>query len=73
MTWIVAQVVLAFSFGENRSSFFYAAIATLLFLISNVLVLSSLNDTKMMEEGIGRLKDVSEVEYSDKQNLDDII
>ncbi|GAB5418812.1 MAG: hypothetical protein Crog3KO_02070 [Crocinitomicaceae bacterium] len=73
LTWIVAQVVFFFSFGYSRTELFYAALASLLFLISNVLVLSSLNDTKMLEQGVGRLKNVSEVPSSSNDALDNVI
>ena len=65
LTWVVAQVAFAFSFGQEKSNFFYSALSTLLFLLSNVLILSSLNDTRMMEKGIGQLKHVEEIENSD--------
>ncbi len=73
ITWIIAQVVILFSFGYTRTELFYAAVATLLFLISNFLILSSLNDTKMLEQGIGRLKNVTETPSSKTDDLDNIV
>lgn len=73
ISWVAAQIVFVFSFGHERSNFFYSVFATGLFLLSNILLISSLNDTQMMERGIGELKQVKTVENSPKEALEEIL
>lgn len=72
LIWTAATVVTMLSFDNDSSSIFYTTFGTMLFLLANVLLLSSLNDMQMMEKGIGEFKHVSTITASDSE-LDDII
>ncbi|XOV68080.1 MAG: DUF4328 domain-containing protein [Fluviicola sp.] len=73
ITWITGSVLFAFGFGYEKSSIFCSAMAAVVLMLSNLLLISSLSDMKMMEEGIGNLKNVTQSTRETDDLLDDIL
>jgi hypothetical protein len=72
LTLMVALALFSFSFDYDRYEMFFSVFATMLFMLSNILLLSSLSDMEMMERGMGEFKHVSKLSADDAK-LDDII
>jgi len=72
ISWIVGVILLGLSFGYERYNLFCSAIASAVLMLSNLLLISSLSDMKMMEEGIGELKDINSLSIGSEDLLDDI-
>lgn len=72
-TWIAGNILLAFSFGYERFNFFCSAMSAAVLMLSNLLLISSLSDMKMMEQGIANLKNVTQSNPTSDDLLDDIL
>jgi len=57
-SFVIAQILWFISFGHDQYNFFSNALGTGFFLVANLLLLASLADVKIMENGIAEMKDV---------------
>jgi len=73
VTWLIGGTLISLGFGYDRLNLFCSAISTAILMISNLLLISSLSDMKMMEEGIGNLKNVSQSASTSDDLLDDML
>lgn len=75
ITWIAGSLMVIFSFDYNRTGVFLSSLSAAILMLSNLLFISSLSDTKMMEEGIGNLKNVTSkvTAKSSDDLLDDVL
>lgn len=73
ISWIAGGILLNFSFGYERYNLFCSAMAAAVLMISNLLLISSLSDMQMMEEGISELKDVNSLTLGSDDLLDDML
>lgn len=73
ITWIAGGILLSLGFGYEKYNLFCSVMAAAVLMLSNLLLISSLSDMKMMEEGIGELKDVNSLNIGSEDLLDDMI
>ncbi|MCR9173956.1 MAG: DUF4328 domain-containing protein [bacterium] len=73
ITWVAGGLILVFGFGYERFNLFCSAFSTGILMLSNLLLISSLSDIKMMEEGIAGMKNVSASAPASDDLLDDFL
>ncbi|PWL24746.1 MAG: hypothetical protein DCO96_13175 [Fluviicola sp. XM-24bin1] len=70
---MVGTLLIVPSFGYEKMNLFCSAMSAAVLMLSNLLLISSLSDMKMMEEGIGNLKNVSHSAPASDDLLDDML
>lgn len=73
ITWVLGGILLIPGFGYSRFDLFCSAMSAAVLMLSNLLLISSLSDMKMMEEGIGNLKNVTQSARTSDDLLDDML
>lgn len=73
ITWIAGGILFSLSIGQDQFNYFCSAMSAGLWMLSNLLLISSLSDLKMMEEGISNLKNVTQSSPASNDLLDDML